>query len=189
LLCPAYSFYDPDRFGPRARSLVDRVVDARGDDQPRLRDLTRLANESVPPLDRVVHRLGPWVSFAIVPLFALANAGIELSGDALSGAPTSAVVLGTTLGLLVGKPIGIFAAGWLAARSGLGRLPEHTSWRHLFGLGIVAGVGFTVAIFITGLSFDDQALTDEAKIGILIGSILAGLAGYLFLRSTARRAG
>jgi NhaA family Na+:H+ antiporter len=182
LLCPAFSFYDPDRFGSRARTLVDRVEDLRGD-QIALRNLGRLTAESEPPLDRIVDRLGPWVSFAIVPLFALANAGVRLSGDVLRGAPTDRVVLGVTVGLLLGKTVGVFSASWLACRAGLGKLPPGTGWSDMFGVAICAGIGFTVALFVTGLSFHDAGLVDQAKIGILAGSILSGAVGYAYLRA------
>ncbi|MGE3833765.1 MAG: Na+/H+ antiporter NhaA [Acidimicrobiia bacterium] len=188
LLCPAYSFYDPARFGPRARAIVDGVVDARGDDQPRLRDLQRLATESVPPLDRIVHRLGPWVSFVIVPLFALASAGVHLTGEALRDAPGNRVVLGVAVGLVVGKTLGILTASRLAVRLGIGRLPDQTGWSHVLGLAATAGIGFTVAIFVTGLSFEQAGLADQAKIGILAGSAFAGVLGYGVLRRVAGKA-
>jgi Na+:H+ antiporter, NhaA family len=191
-LTPAWSFYDPRRLAPRARRLVDDIDAAMADDvldtgelernDARMRDLVRLTRESESPLDRVVTTLNPWVSFAIVPLFALANAGVSLSGDALGDALGSRVTIGVALGLLVGKPVGVFGATWLACRLGLGRLPGGTGWRHLFGVGVCAGVGFTVALFVTGLSFDDAQLIDDAKIGILGGSIVAGVLGYLVLR-------
>jgi Na+:H+ antiporter, NhaA family len=150
--------------------------------EARISDLVRLARESESPLDRTVAVLNPWVSFAIVPLFALANAGVPLTGDAVDGALGNRLVLGVALGLLVGKPVGVLGATWLACRFRLGRLPAGAGWRHLSGIGLCAGVGFTVALFVTGLSFDDQGLIDRAKIGILAGSLLAGVLGYLVLR-------
>ena len=192
-LTPAWSFYDPRRLAPRARTLVDEIDATTADEvldtgelernEARLRDLVRLARESESPLDRVVTVLNPWVSFAVVPLFALANAGVRLSGDALGDALGDWVVLGFALGLLVGKPLGVFGATWLACRLGIGRLPTGASWHHLFGVAVCAGVGFTVALFVTGLSFDDADLVDGAKIGILAGSVLAGVLGALVLRS------
>jgi NhaA family Na+:H+ antiporter len=191
LLTPTWAFYDPRRFAERARPLVEEVGRTYADstenhehDQAALRDLVRLANETSSPLDRIEHRLGPWVSFLIVPLFALANAGVALSGDALGGALGNRVVLGVGLGLVLGKTVGVFGATWLAVRFGVGRLPARTTWRHVFGLATCAGIGFTVALFVAGLSFDDPAVTDSAKIGILGGSIIAGIAGYLWLRAT-----
>ena len=191
-LTPAWSFYDPNRFADRARRLTDRIdVVLAGQDTPAdhaaseasLRDLVRLATESESPLQRIEHRLTPWVSFLIVPVFALANAGVALSGDSLSGALGDRVVLGVALGLLIGKTVGVFGATWLAVRLGVGRLPSRTTWRHVFGLSVCAGIGFTVALFVASLSFTDPELTDAAKIGILGGSLVAGVAGYLWLRA------
>ena len=192
-LTPSWSFYDPNRFAPRARRLVDRIGDAlHGRDttaehavsETGLRDLVRLASESQSPLQRIEHRLAPWVSFLVVPVFAVANAGVSLSGDALSGALGNRIVLGVALGLVVGKTVGVFGATWLAVRLGIGRLPVGTGWRHVLGLAVCAGIGFTVALFVASLSFTDPATTDAAKIGILGGSLVAGVAGYLFLRAT-----
>ncbi len=142
-----------------------------------------VAAEGESPLDRIVAVLNPWVSFAVVPLFALANAGVSLSGDLLGDAPGDRVVLGIALGLVVGKPVGVVGATWLACRLRVGRLPVGTGWRHLVGVGVCAGIGFTVALFVAGLSFDDPEVVDRAKIGILAGSLLAGVLGYLVLRS------
>ncbi len=119
----------------------------------------------------------------IVPIFALANAGVEMSGDSITGFFSDSVTLGVGAGLLVGKTVGVFLASFLAVKLGLGRLPTGTTWRHILGLAMVAGVGFTVALFVTSISFDDAALTDSAKVGILFGSLVAGVLGYLFLRA------
>ena len=128
--------------------------------------------------------LTPWVGFVIVPVFALANAGVQFSGDAVSGLFTDPVVLG------VSRSASWSARRWacspasvLAVKLGLGKLPAGATWRHVFGLAICAGVGFTVALFVTSISFTDPALADSAKIGILIGSAIAGTVGYLFLRA------
>ena len=191
-VCPVWSFYDPSRFAERARPLVDRVEAAYNDPpleeieheegQASLQELDQLTTESVSPLDRNEHRLAPWVGFAIVPVFALANAGVEL-GDATIGR----VAIGVAAGLVAGKTVGVFAAAWLAVRLGIGRLPSGTTWNHMFGLAMCAGIGFTVALFVAGLSFDAARLNDEAKIGILAGSLVAGLAGYGWLRLTSQR--
>jgi NhaA family Na+:H+ antiporter len=116
-------------------------------------------------------------------VFALANAGVRFSGDAVSGLFGDPVVMGVALGLVVGKTVGVFAASFLAVKLGLGKLPPGTTWRHVLGLAMVAGVGFTVALFVTSISFTDPVLADSAKIGILIGSAVAGTVGYLFLRA------
>jgi NhaA family Na+:H+ antiporter len=143
---------------------------------------------SVSPLERVERALSPWVAYVVVPVFALANAGVALTGDAVRGVVTNSVTVGVLLGLVVGKTVGVFGATALAVRLGLGRLPAGTGWSQLLGLAMVAGVGFTVALFVTSLSFDAAATADAAKIGILAGSTLAGVGGFLVLRSVPLRA-
>lgn len=192
LLCPAWSFYDPKRFAANARPLVDLVESAFADDrlevdehdenESHLKELDRLVTETQSPLDRIEQRLATWVSFAVVPLFALANAGVELGG-----ATFDRIALGVAVGLVVGKTTGVFAATWLAVRFGVGRLPAAATWSHMFGVAVCAGIGFTVALFVASLSFDVPALDDEAKIGILAGSLVAGIAGYLWLRLVSGR--
>ena len=125
----------------------------------------------------------PWSSFLIVPIFALANAGVRFVDVSLGSAATSSVALGVAAGLVVGKTVGVTAFTWLAVKLGLGRLPKGTSWANVIGLAMIAGIGFTVSLFIAELAFSDEVLTDEAKIGIFIGSAVAGLAGYALLRT------
>lgn len=137
--------------------------------------------EQVSVADRLEDVLHPFSGFLIIPIFALANAGIEISGDTVADAAQSPVTLGVMAGLVVGKLAGISAASWLAVRTGLSSLPRGASWTHVFGLSAIAGIGFTVSLFITGLAFDDAALQDEAKLGILVASILAGAIGLLVL--------
>jgi NhaA family Na+:H+ antiporter len=168
--------YDPQPESPHGRDRIDHEA----------RQLASIANESIAPLNRLEHLLHPWSSFLIVPLFALANSGVRFGGVDLVGALTSPVALGVAVGLLVGKIVGVSAFTALAVRLGWGRLPRHTTWRHVFGLAALAGIGFTVSLFVTGLAFDDPALTDLAKIGIFAGSGTAGLIGYLFLRFTGK---
>src|SRR5690606_2606441 len=109
--------------------------------------------ESVPPLVRLEFGLSPWSSYVIVPLFALANAGVAISGDEIGGFLANEVTMGVFLGLLIGKPLGITGAAWLAVRLGLAKLPTHSTWRHIIGLGFLGGIGFTVALFVSALSF------------------------------------
>lgn len=135
--------------------------------------------------DDVEHSLHPFTSFAIVPLFALANAGVALNPDALSGGDARMVATGVATGLVVGKVVGIAGAVWLAVRLGWGALPAGTTWRHIFGVAAVAGIGFTVSLFVAGLAFDDDTLVDAAKLGILGGSAIAATIGWLALRSDA----
>jgi NhaA family Na+:H+ antiporter len=123
-----------------------------------------------------------------VPLFAFANAGVRLTGGAFADAVTSRVALGVFAGLVVGKVIGIVGASRLAVATGIGRLPERVGGRELLGTAAVAGIGFTVSLFIADLAFDDPALVTDAKVGILAASVVAGVVGFAIVRSVARRA-
>ncbi len=139
------------------------------------------------PLHRVEHRLLPWVSFAILPLFALANAGVSSRGAQLSSLMTSPVAIGIVLGRVVGKTIGITLAGWLAVRLGVARLPSGVYWRHIVGAAAIAGIGFAVSLVVVSAVFTDPLLVAEAKLGILMSAVLAGLSGYAILRFGADR--
>jgi NhaA family Na+:H+ antiporter len=142
--------------------------------------------ESVSVAERLEAGLHPWTSYVVIPVFALANAGIGLSGDALGDAASSRVTAAVVIGLVIGKVVGISAFAWLAVRAGAARLPDDVSWRHVVGMAGVAGVGFTVSIFVTGLAYADVGLQDEAKIGVLAASVLAAGIGAAVL-ATARR--
>jgi NhaA family Na+:H+ antiporter len=195
LLTPVEPHYDDQRLRESANDLVIQFARGRADGSSEgietadsaLRELEELARESQSPLDRLEHALHPWTSYAIIPLFALANAGIELTNGSLSDALSSPVSWGIMLGLLVGKPVGIFTASYVAVRLGLATLPANTTWGQVSSVGMVAGVGFTVSLFITNLAFDDVALIDEAKIAILAGSALVGIAGMVTLSAVLRR--
>jgi NhaA family Na+:H+ antiporter len=131
-------------------------------------------------LERVEERLHPWVAFGVLPLFALANAGLSLRG--LSPAQLLAPVpLGIALGLLVGKPLGIVGAAWLAVRSGLARGPEGASWGQIVGVGFLGGIGFTMSLFVGMLAFPDPGHAVQVRLGVLAGSLMSALAGYLLL--------
>ncbi|MDQ2650386.1 MAG: Na+/H+ antiporter NhaA [Actinomycetota bacterium] len=138
--------------------------------------------EAVATTERLADQLHPWTSYVIVPVFALANAGVALSGDSLGDAAGSAVTLGVVVGLVAGKVLGVAGAIALAVRFGVGRLPEGITMRHVVGMAALAGIGFTVSIFVAGLAFDDPALADQAKIGVLAASALAAGLGTLILR-------
>ena len=193
LMTPSWSFFDPRKFAANARPLVDQIDEHMSGDevgagsyervQSMLHDLHRLTTETVSPLDRALHRLHLWSGFFIVPVFAFANAGVTFSGEAMKGIFSNMVVIGVFLGLVVGKTLGISGAAWLAVRTGIARLPRGVTWRHVFGLAMCAGIGFTVALFVTTLAFTDPALQDAAKIGIFAASLLAGAGAYLWLRA------
>jgi Na+:H+ antiporter, NhaA family len=140
---------------------------------------------SVSACDRLIEALHPWTSYLVVPIFALANAGIELSGAALT--KPSAVFTGVLVGLVVGKLVGVTAFCWLAVRTGLGRLPAGVRWGHVVGIATVAGIGFTVSLFVTGLAFDDLALQEDAKLGTFSASIVAAVAGWAVFALVATR--
>ena len=158
------------------------------EEQATLLEVARLSNEGVSPLARLQSALHPWTSFLVLPLFALANAGVEIHGDRLGAVITEPVSLGIILGLVLGKPLGVMVAAFVTVRLGIAKLPRGVGWMELLGVGLLAGVGFTVAIFIAGLAFEDPALTGAAKLGILTASAIAGLtgAGFLAARDAAK---
>lgn len=144
----------------------------------------RLARSTVSVVEWLEHLIHPWTSFLIVPLFAIANAGIPLSAEALAGAVTAPVAWGIVVGLVVGKPLGIMAAAAIAVRSGAATLPTGVTWRGIAGAGLLAGIGFTVSVFIAELALMPP-LTQYAKIGILTASLVSGALGYIVLRQSA----
>jgi NhaA family Na+:H+ antiporter len=141
-----------------------------------VRGLAETAREAVSPAESLIARLHPWVAFGIMPIFALANAGVSLEGMSLAGASGS-VAAGCAVGLVLGKPVGILAACWAALASGLARLPVGIGGRHLLVLGVVAGIGFTMSLFIAQLAFASPALLGAAKLGVLAGTGVAGVVG------------
>jgi NhaA family Na+:H+ antiporter len=192
LLAPASPHFTKQTFAESSQRLGERFRAAveQGDEETAegvLGQMEELVLGTEAPLERLERLLQPWTGYVVVPLFALANAGIVLSGDAVRDAVSSPVTQGVTLGLLVGKPVGIVCFSWLAARLGICSLPKGTTWAQMAGLGLVAGIGFTVSVFITGLAFTDGGLISDAKIGILSASVLAGLAGYASLRLASAR--
>ena len=145
-----------------------------------------IARNSVSTVEWLEHLLHPWTSYLIVPLFAFANAGIEVSSDSMRDAVKSPIMWGVLAGLLVGKPLGVMLAVKFAAKSGVADRPEGTTTRQLLGAGHAAGIGFTVAIFIAELAFDTEQHQDDAKMAILIASLLSGLLAFAVLRTRRR---
>jgi NhaA family Na+:H+ antiporter len=138
------------------------------------------------PLDRLERALHRWVSFLIVPIFALANAGVHVSGETADAAIQSPVSQGVFVGLLLGKPVGIFLVTFIAVRLGICEKPRGSTWPQVFSVGILGGIGFTVALLITDLAFERELLSDEAKLGVLTASAVAGILGFIFLYLTTR---
>ncbi|MBV6653797.1 MAG: Na+/H+ antiporter NhaA [Mameliella sp.] len=138
------------------------------------------ATEVQSPLQRMEHKLHNWVAYVIMPIFALSNAGVTIGTDTVLN---TNLILGIALALIVGKAVGVFLMSNLALKLGISQLPEGVKNLQILGVSFLAGVGFTMSIFIANLAFSGQpALLDSAKVGILIGSLLAGLTGYILLR-------
>src|SRR5919112_1275390 len=189
LTIPATSFINPGAFLERSRYVLDRFEQAgeKGENvlsneerQAALHALNHATYKLEPPLHELEHTLHPWVVFAIMPIFALANAGVPLGGSIVE-ALTSPVALGIVLGLVVGKQLGITLFAWLAVRSGAAELPEGIGWLDVYGAGWLAGIGFTMSLFITDLAFSEDSLVEEAKLGILGASVIAGVVGWTIL--------
>ncbi len=146
-----------------------------------LEGLEEEVEEAQSPLHRLEHTLHPWVAFGVLPVFAFFNAGV-----ALGGVGFGPVAWGASLGLLLGKPLGISLFSWLALRLGLGALPEGVNVKSMVGVGLLAGIGFTMALFIAGLAFEGDLL-DQAKVGVMAASLLAGLLGFTLVRASLDR--
>jgi NhaA family Na+:H+ antiporter len=186
-MTPVRSLYSSEEFERKAAHILNTYPVGETTEDEEKSDyeaelLAEIATESIAPLNRLENRLLPWSSYVVVPLFALANAGVDFRGVDLSDVLLDRVALGVALGLLVGKTIGISTFTWLAVRLGWGKLPSHTNWRHIVGLASLAGIGFTVSLFITNLAFTDQEVADVAKVGIFAGSLLSGIIGSFLLR-------
>ena len=146
-------------------------------DATELRQMLAVAKDAVSPAERTAQLLHPLTSFVVVPLFALANAGMRVESGALDEA--GPVAVGIVVGLVVGKPLGIVAAAWLGVRLGLVTLPPSLTWPVVTGVGAVAGIGFTVSMFVSGLAFDDPEVVAGATLAILGASIVASVVGGL----------
>jgi NhaA family Na+:H+ antiporter len=190
LATPAVAFQRPKAVSLEAHRIADDTVDnpvPPDADAHQWLHLAGLTREAVSPLARLEHLLHPWTSYVVIPVFALANAGVSISRSSLGNALTSGITLGVVAGLVVGKTVGVTVFTWLATRTGITRLPEGVGWGQLVGVAALAGIGFTVSLFITSLAFETQAIQDAAKVGILIASLLAGLLGALLLARFRRR--
>jgi len=192
-MVPASSFINPGAFLERGRYVLDRFEEAgeKGENvlsseerQAALHALNHASYKLEPPLHELEHTLHPWVVFAIMPVFALANAGVQL-GEGIAGALTDPVSLGVVAGLVLGKQLGVTLFAWLAVKTGVSELPRGISWRQVYGAGWLAGIGFTMSLFITDLAFSDGALVEAAKLGILAASLITGVVGWTILRGAS----
>jgi NhaA family Na+:H+ antiporter len=143
-------------------------------------------DDATSPLHRLENVLQPWVAFAIVPIFGFANAGVSFTGFSLS-ALLQPVTVGCALGLYVGKQVGVFGSIWLAVRWGLAKRPAGSSWREIYGLALLCGVGFTMSLFIGLLAFNTPEFENATKMGVLAGSILSAVSGWIVLRLSPRK--
>ncbi len=192
---PARSTLQPHEFLRHGRAVLDHFERAAESEKSVMNDeeqqaaieaLETACERVQSPLHRMEHALHNWVTFLIMPVFALANAGVALTGN-FAATLSQPVALGVVLGLLLGKPIGITFASWLAVRSGVASLPTGVTWGHIHGASWLGGIGFTMSLFVAGLAFADEALLTMAKLGILTASLCAGIIGsVLLLRSPNR---
>ncbi|HCQ63836.1 MAG TPA: Na+/H+ antiporter NhaA [Rhodobacteraceae bacterium] len=138
------------------------------------------------PLHSLEHGLDPWVAFFIVPVFAFANAGVSFSGMSIN-AITSPVTVGIVAGLVLGKQMGVMGATWLVVKTGIAKLPHGANWAHIYGLSALAGIGFTMSLFIGGLSYTDPLLMNEVRLGVLVASAISAVIGYAVLMAVSRK--
>lgn len=185
---PSRARINDKEFVQHSRGIIDEFARSdEGDEylsstqRSALQSLEELVQHAEAPLQRLEHNLHPWVAYMIMPIFALANAGVALGGGFLA-AMTSPISLGVIFGLIIGKQIGITLFSWLVVKSRLADLPEGVGWRHIYGVSWLAGIGFTMSLFISSLAFGDSPMLETAKSGILFASLIAGIVGFLLLR-------
>ncbi|ELR70783.1 Na+/H+ antiporter NhaA type [Fulvivirga imtechensis AK7] len=188
---PARMTINTDEFTADIQPLIDKLKSA-----PRLKGpllskqqqtvivaIEKKSRQYEVPLQSLEHSMHPWVIFLIMPIFALSNAGVTISGD-IQAILTLPVSLGIITGLFIGKPLGIFLFTWLACKFKLASLPPGTNWWHIIGLGALAGIGFTMSLFVSGLAFKSNEFVQASKVSIIIASLLSGSMGYLILKKT-----
>jgi NhaA family Na+:H+ antiporter len=193
-LTPVRAYVTKEEFSQSSPGLITAVQQAiannnRDQAEGLLGQFEELTAATEPPADRLIRLLHPWSSFLVLPIFALANAGVVLTTETLQQAIVGPISVsrGVIVGLFLGKPLGIASFAFLAVRMRFARLVDGIRWPDLIGVGMLGGIGFTVSLFISDLAFADSMVTARAKIGVLIGSLLAGVAGYLTLRAVAPR--
>lgn len=187
LLIPYIPRYSIKDFEASLNSLLIKFRLAKEEEQQEeadavLGEIEELSKGTESPLERFERLAHPWASYFVIPVFALANAGVLLTWDSVTGALGSTITVGILGGLFIGKLIGIVGFSLIAIKLKIATLPVGCNWKHITGAGLLAGIGFTVALFITDLAFTEEVLISQAKIGILFASLLAGTMGYLVLR-------
>lgn len=191
MFVPARGKYDTDRF---VKKVKDTLHEFQCEEQScgysillnrghlnAVHALELACHDVETPLQRLEHFLHPWVAFGLLPLFAFANAGLTLKGIGFASVVAQPLTMGITLGLLLGKPLGVYLFSYLAVKTGVAVLPSEVRWSHILGAGMLGGIGFTMSLFISGLSFVSPEMLNHSKLGILLGSFLSAAAGLLFL--------
>jgi NhaA family Na+:H+ antiporter len=189
LITPVHPFQNAEAAGEEATRVAELAPDDPDDEEQNAsywRQIAEISREAISPLDRVEHALHQWSSFVVLPIFALANAGILLTSDTLSAAAESPVAPAVAFGLVFGKITGLTVGAFAAVTAGLARLPRGVTWAHIIGAGAIAGIGFTVSLFISELAFDDPELANASRIGILFGSVIAAVVGIATLAIVGR---
>jgi len=190
LMTPWRSWNHPESFPQIADPLIEQLKIDSQEEGPNLEreervhtliQVSELGRQTVSPLDRLEHALQRPIAFVVVPIFAFANAGVYLSMSTLVDVFSSSLTWGVALGLFLGKPIGVTLGIWIAVKAGA-QLPLGVNWLQVIGIAFLGGIGFTVSLFVTELSFETEELLTNAKVGILAASLLSGLIGYILLR-------
>ncbi len=196
MLIPVRPRVDPEEFIDGTEARLERIkqmevsADSLLSDREQLdivEGIHRCSKDALPTGLVLEHFLHPIQVWLILPLFALANAGVEIGGD-LMAVLADPLALGIIVGLVIGKPLGISFFSWLAVKSGRGALPEGVTWGQIAGAGCLAGIGFTMSLFITDLAFDNESLIATAKVGIIAASLVSGIIGYVLLSKTLPKA-
>ncbi len=189
LTIPARNRIDPATFSAKVRSMLEQLEGSGGeqtslmtdeDQQAVVHEIEAVSEQVQAPLQQLEYALHTVVAFVIMPIFALANAGVVLSFASFEGS-TLPITLGIIVGLVLGKPIGILGAVWLVTRSGIASFPDGIRWQHMIGAACLAGIGFTMSLFVASLAFTDASVLDTAKISILVASAVAGSVGLVIL--------
>ena len=192
-LIPATAKLAPREFLEKGEKFIHKVrenVGSPDDQRTAIHYLEVTSKHAQTPLERMEHGLHGWVAFGVMPIFALANAGVAIAGDVLGALLTNMVFWGIFAGLLIGKPVGILTMVWVAVKTKIADLPDGVTWRHVIGAGALAGIGFTMALFIANLAFagaENATTLEIAKLAILSASLVSGILGWILLSSSAAK--
>jgi len=191
MFIPAQGKYDTDRFVQKVKQRLDDFQCAENscgfsillneDHLNAVQNLEHDCHNVETPLQRILHVLHPWVAFLILPIFALGNAGLTFHEFNFSETISHPLTMGIILGLVLGKPIGITLFSYFSVKLKLADLPQGIAWPHIFGVSMLGGIGFTMSLFVSGLSFSAPELINYSKFAILVGSVISAAAGIIFL--------